>query len=92
MRPSGTRGRDLSGGMKRRLNLALALVHDPRRSSSTSPSPGWPPASRRSGWKEVHRLNTELGISVFLTTEYLDEANELADRARFSRLACLRTG
>jgi len=68
-----------SGGMRRRLDLALALVHQPRVLFLDEPTTGLDPASRRDVWQEVRRLNRELGITVFLTTQYLEEADELAD-------------
>ncbi|WP_051427176.1 ATP-binding cassette domain-containing protein [Arthrobacter sp. H20] len=69
-----------SGGMKRRLDLALALVHDPEVLFLDEPTTGLDPVSRAKVWHEVRRLNTELGVTVFLTTQYLEEADELADR------------
>ena len=69
-----------SGGMKRRLDLALALVHNPRVLFLDEPTTGLDPASRTKVWEEVRRLNGELGMTVFLTTQYLEEADELADR------------
>ena len=68
-----------SGGMRRRLDLALALVHQPSVLFLDEPTTGLDPASRRDVWQEVRRLNRELGITVFLTTQYLEEADELAD-------------
>jgi ABC-2 type transport system ATP-binding protein len=68
-----------SGGMRRRLDLALALVHQPSVLFLDEPTTGLDPASRRDVWQEVRRLNQELGITVFLTTQYLEEADELAD-------------
>jgi ABC-2 type transport system ATP-binding protein len=68
-----------SGGMKRRLDLALALVHDPRILFLDEPTTGLDPASRAAIWEEVRRLNTELGMTIFLTTQYLEEADRLAD-------------
>ena len=68
-----------SGGMRRRLDLALALVHQPRVLFLDEPTTGLDPASRRDVWQEVRRLNQELGITVFLTTQYLEEADELAE-------------
>ncbi len=69
-----------SGGMKRRLDLALALVHDPKVLFLDEPTTGLDPVSRATVWGEVRRLNTELGMTVFLTTQYLEEADTLADR------------
>ncbi|ANC31846.1 ATP-binding cassette domain-containing protein [Isoptericola dokdonensis] len=69
-----------SGGMKRRLDLALALVHNPRVLFLDEPTTGLDPLSRSAVWSEVRRLNTELGMTVFLTTQYLEEADALADR------------
>jgi ABC-2 type transport system ATP-binding protein len=68
-----------SGGMKRRLDLALALVHDPLVLFLDEPTTGLDPASRTSIWDEVRRLNTEQGMTIFLTTQYLEEADRLAD-------------
>jgi ABC-2 type transport system ATP-binding protein len=69
-----------SGGMKRRLDLALALVHDPRILFLDEPTTGLDPQSRSALWDEVQRLATESGVTVFLTTQYLEEADVLADR------------
>jgi len=69
-----------SGGMKRRLDLALALVHNPRVLFLDEPTTGLDPVSRAKVWDEVRRLNEDLGMTVFLTTQYLEEADELADR------------
>jgi ABC-2 type transport system ATP-binding protein len=68
-----------SGGMKRRLDLALALVNDPDILFLDEPTTGLDPASRMAIWEEVRRLNTELGMTIFLTTQYLEEADKLAD-------------
>lgn len=68
-----------SGGMRRRLDLAMALVHQPKILFLDEPTTGLDPASRRDIWREVRRLNRELGITIFLTTQYLEEADELAD-------------
>jgi ABC-2 type transport system ATP-binding protein len=68
-----------SGGMRRRLDLAMALVHQPKILFLDEPTTGLDPASRRDVWAEVRRLNRELGITIFLTTQYLEEADELAD-------------
>ena len=69
-----------SGGMKRRLDLAAALVHNPEVLFLDEPTTGLDPVSRARVWEEVHRLNTELGMTIFLTTQYLEEADELANR------------
>src|SRR3954449_632187 len=69
-----------SGGMKRRLDLALALVHRPRVLFLDEPTTGLDPSSRADLWAEVSRLAREDGVTVFLTTQYLEEADVLADR------------
>jgi ABC-2 type transport system ATP-binding protein len=69
-----------SGGMKRRLDLAAALVHDPEILFLDEPTTGLDPNSRRVVWDEVRRLNQEYGTTIFLTTQYLEEADQLADR------------
>src|SRR4029079_11372088 len=69
-----------SGGMKRRLDLAAALVHNPEILFLDEPTTGLDPASRTSVWGEVRRLNDELGMTIFLTTQYLEEADELCGR------------
>ena len=69
-----------SGGMKRRLDLALALVHRPRLLFLDEPTTGLDPQSRSAVWDEVARLAHDEGITVFLTTQYLEEADVLADR------------
>ena len=69
-----------SGGMKRRLDLALALVHRPRILFLDEPTTGLDPQSRSELWDEVARLAREDGVTVFLTTQYLEEADVLADR------------
>jgi ABC-2 type transport system ATP-binding protein len=71
---------DYSGGMKRRLDLALALAHDPHVLFLDEPTTGLDPASRIDVWDEVRRLNGEGGMTIFLTTQYLEEADRLADR------------
>jgi ABC-2 type transport system ATP-binding protein len=68
-----------SGGMRRRLDLALALVHQPEILFLDEPTTGLDPASRRDVWEEVRRLNRALGMTIFLTTQYLEEADQLAD-------------
>src|SRR5947209_1769794 len=69
-----------SGGMKRRLDLALALAHSPRILFLDEPTTGLDPQSRSALWDEVSRLAREDGVTVFLTTQYLEEADVLADR------------
>jgi len=69
-----------SGGMKRRLDLALALVHGPRILFLDEPTTGLDPQSRSALWDEVRRLAADRGVTVFLTTQYLEEADVLADR------------
>ena len=69
-----------SGGMKRRLDLALALVHRPSILFLDEPTTGLDPQSRSALWDEVARLARDDGVTVFLTTQYLEEADVLADR------------
>jgi ABC-2 type transport system ATP-binding protein len=69
-----------SGGMKRRLDLALALVHGPRILFLDEPTTGLDVQSRTALWDEVARLARDDGVTVFLTTQYLEEADALADR------------
>ena len=69
-----------SGGMKRRLDLALALVHGPRVLFLDEPTTGLDIQSRAALWDEVARLAHDQGVTVFLTTQYLEEADTLADR------------
>src|SRR6201990_2084651 len=69
-----------SGGMKRRLDVALALVHSPRVLFLDEPTTGLDPSSRADLWAEVARLARDDGVTVFLTTQYLEEADVLADR------------
>jgi ABC-2 type transport system ATP-binding protein len=68
-----------SGGMRRRLDLAMALVHQPDILFLDEPTTGLDPASRRDVWAEVRRLNRTMGMTIFLTTQYLEEVDELAD-------------
>jgi ABC-2 type transport system ATP-binding protein len=68
-----------SGGMKRRLDLASALVHEPEVLFLDEPTTGLDPASRLTVWEEVRRINAR-GTTVFLTTQYLEEADQLCDR------------
>jgi ABC-2 type transport system ATP-binding protein len=74
------RVRGYSGGMKRRLDLALALVHRPCILFLDEPTTGLDPQSRSALWSEVSRLARDEGVTVFLTTQYLEEADVLADR------------
>jgi ABC-2 type transport system ATP-binding protein len=74
------RVRGYSGGMKRRLDLALALVHNPRILFLDEPTTGLDIQSRTALWEEVARLAADDGVTVFLTTQYLEEADVLADR------------
>ncbi len=68
-----------SGGMRRRLDLAMALIHEPEVLFLDEPTTGLDPVSRVTLWDEVRRLKAE-GTTVFLTTQYLEEADQLADR------------
>ena len=76
----GARIQSLSGGMKRRLTLARALVNDPDIVFLDEPTTGLDPMSRIALWEEVRRLNQEQGMTVLLTTQYLEEADQLAGR------------
>ncbi len=69
-----------SGGMKRRLDLAAALVHSPKTIFLDEPTTGLDPISRETIWCYVRSLNSEEGVTFFLTTQYLEEADRLADR------------
>ncbi len=69
-----------SGGMKRRLDLALALVHGPSVLFLDEPTTGLDPQSRAALWEEIRRLSRDEGVTVFLTTQYLEEADVLAIR------------
>ena len=69
-----------SGGMKRRLDLAAALVHEPEVLFLDEPTTGLDPTSRAAVWNEVRYLNEELGLTILLTTQYLEEADALANR------------
>ncbi|MDQ6777339.1 MAG: ATP-binding cassette domain-containing protein, partial [Actinomycetota bacterium] len=73
------RTKTYSGGMKRRLDLASALVHSPEVLFLDEPTTGLDPASRVTVWEEVRRINAA-GTTVFLTTQYLEEADQLCDR------------
>jgi ABC-2 type transport system ATP-binding protein len=80
------RVRSLSGGQKRRLDLALALVGDPELIFLDEPTTGFDPGARRTAWETIRNLRS-LGKTILLTTHYLDEAEQLADR-----VAVLRAG
>ena len=69
-----------SGGMKRRLDLAASLIHNPEILFLDEPTTGLDPISRVRVWDEVRRVNRERDVTIFLTTQYLEEADELADR------------
>ncbi len=69
-----------SGGMKRRLDLAMSLIHKPQILFLDEPTTGLDPVSRTDVWNEVRALNDQEGMTIFLTTQYLEEADTLADR------------
>ena len=69
-----------SGGMKRRLDLATALVHNPKVLFLDEPTTGLDPVGRARVWDEVKNINRDLGVTIFLTTHYLEEADSLAQR------------
>ena len=69
-----------SGGMKRRLDLAAGLVHNPQVLFLDEPTTGLDPISRAKVWEEVRRVNRDLGVTIFLTTQYLEEVDQLAER------------
>jgi ABC-2 type transport system ATP-binding protein len=70
----------LSGGQRRRLEIALGLVHQPPLVFLDEPTTGLDPQSRSNMWEHIRRLRSDLGTTVFLTTHYLDEADALCDR------------
>ena len=72
--------RTYSGGMRRRLDLAAALIHNPQVLFLDEPTTGLDPISRARIWDEVRNINRELGVTIFLTTQYLEEADALAHR------------
>ncbi len=69
-----------SGGMRRRLDLALSLVHRPNILFLDEPTTGLDPYNRIAIWEEIRKLNREFGTTIFLTTQYLEEADQLAER------------
>ncbi len=69
-----------SGGMKRRLDLAASLIHNPEILFLDEPTTGLDPISRSRVWDEVRRINQNMDVTIFLTTQYLEEADALADR------------
>jgi ABC-2 type transport system ATP-binding protein len=73
-------GATLSGGQKRRLDVALGLMHSPRVLFLDEPSTGLDPHSRANLWEHIFRLRRATGMTVFLTTHYLDEADSIAER------------
>lgn len=77
---AGRKAKTYSGGMKRRLQLAMGLVHDPRLLFLDEPSLGLDIQTRSKMWDYVRKLNEEKGITVFMTTHYLEEADVLCDR------------
>ncbi|HVW39882.1 MAG TPA: ATP-binding cassette domain-containing protein [Amycolatopsis sp.] len=70
----------LSGGQRRRLDIALSLIHDPKLLFFDEPTTGLDPQSRANLWDHIRRLRSEHGVTLFLTTHYLDEADSLCDR------------
>ena len=72
--------KNMSGGQKRRLDIAMGLIHDPTLVFLDEPTTGLDPQARANLWEHIARLRTERGATVFLTTHYLDEADALSDR------------
>jgi ABC-2 type transport system ATP-binding protein len=72
--------RNYSGGMQRRLDIAMGLVHRPKVLFLDEPTTGLDPEVRAAMWKEIERLNTEEGLTILLTTHYLEEADQLASQ------------
>ena len=77
---AGRRAAFYSGGMKKRLDLASSLVHKPKLLFLDEPTTGLDPQSRAGIWTYLRKLNKEEGITIFLTTQYLEEADKLCDR------------
>jgi ABC-2 type transport system ATP-binding protein len=71
---------ELSGGQRRRFDVALGLMHDPKLVFLDEPTTGLDPQSRANLWQHIRSLREELGVTIVLTTHYLDEADALADR------------
>jgi ABC-2 type transport system ATP-binding protein len=69
-----------SGGMRRRLDLALSFVNEPKILFLDEPTTGLDPYNRNAIWEEIRRLNQEFGTTIFLTTQYLEEADQLSER------------
>ncbi|MFW0786939.1 ATP-binding cassette domain-containing protein [Gordonia sp. CPCC 206044] len=72
--------KNMSGGQKRRLDIVMGLVHEPTLVFLDEPTTGLDPQARANLWEHIRRLRSERGATVFLTTHYLDEADELSDR------------
>jgi ABC-2 type transport system ATP-binding protein len=72
--------KNMSGGQKRRLDIAMGLIHDPTLVFLDEPTTGLDPQARANLWEHISRLRTQRGATVFLTTHYLDEADALSDR------------
>lgn len=70
----------LSGGQRRRLDIVMGLIHDPRLVFLDEPSTGLDPQSRANLWTHIRKLRDEMGTTVFITTHYMDEADSLSDR------------
>ena len=87
------RARNYSGGMKKRLDLATALIHKPKLLFLDEPTTGLDPQSRATIWTYLEKLNKEEGITIFLTTQYLEEADKLCKQTfnnRFWKNSCKR--
>jgi ABC-2 type transport system ATP-binding protein len=77
------RAKGYSGGMQRRLDIAMGLINEPRVLFLDEPTTGLDPEIRSAMWQEIRRLNSEHGLAILLTTHYLEEADELAERLAF---------
>jgi ABC-2 type transport system ATP-binding protein len=82
---AGSKFRTLSGGQKRRLDLGIALVGDPKLLFLDEPTTGFDPGARRAAWETIRSLRS-LGKTILLTTHYIEEAQQLADRVAVLRL------